>query len=56
VVATYSGITLAPLLRRLVADEVFGEESALLTPFRFRDSVEQSRTVERAPARQPGEQ
>ncbi|NMH80613.1 NAD(P)/FAD-dependent oxidoreductase [Pseudonocardia xinjiangensis] len=55
VVATHSGITLAPLLRRLVADEVFGEESALLTPFRpgrFRDGA----GAVAQPARQPGEQ
>ncbi|GAA1209873.1 FAD-binding oxidoreductase [Pseudonocardia alaniniphila] len=55
VVATHSGITLAPLLRRLVAGEVFGEESGLLTEFRpgrFGDG--QQAAV--APARQPGEQ
>ncbi|HEX6358777.1 FAD-dependent oxidoreductase [Actinophytocola sp.] len=34
VVATHSGITLAPVLADLVAGEVFGTESALLAPFR----------------------
>ncbi len=34
VVATHSGITLAPLLADLVAGEVFGTESPLLVPFR----------------------
>jgi glycine/D-amino acid oxidase-like deaminating enzyme len=34
VVATHSGITLAPLLGDLVAAEVFGTESAMLSPFR----------------------
>ena len=34
VVATHSGITLAPLLADLVAAEVLGKESALLGPFR----------------------
>jgi glycine/D-amino acid oxidase-like deaminating enzyme len=34
VVATHSGITLAPLLGELVAGEVFGAESAMLADFR----------------------
>jgi glycine/D-amino acid oxidase-like deaminating enzyme len=34
VVATHSGITLAPLLGDLVADEVFGTESPMLATFR----------------------
>jgi glycine/D-amino acid oxidase-like deaminating enzyme len=34
VVATHSGITLAPLLGELVSGEVFGTESGLLTAFR----------------------
>jgi glycine/D-amino acid oxidase-like deaminating enzyme len=34
VVATHSGITLAPLLGELVAGEVFGTESAMLADFR----------------------
>jgi D-hydroxyproline dehydrogenase subunit beta len=34
VVATHSGVTLAPLLADLVATEILGEEAALLAPFR----------------------
>jgi D-hydroxyproline dehydrogenase subunit beta len=56
VVATHSGITLAPLLADLVAAEVHGDEAALLgdfRPTRFADA-----TAPRAPsaAHQPGEQ
>jgi glycine/D-amino acid oxidase-like deaminating enzyme len=54
VVSTHSGITLAPMLRRLVAGEVFGEESGLLTG--FRPGRFGTGPAAAAPARLPGEQ
>jgi glycine/D-amino acid oxidase-like deaminating enzyme len=56
VVATHSGVTLAPLLADLVAAEVYGDEAALLgdfRPTRFADATAPSAP---AAARRPGEQ
>ena len=56
VVATHSGVTLAPLLADLVADEVFGVESPLLTPFRPDRFAAGTPYSAPKPARRPGEQ
>jgi glycine/D-amino acid oxidase-like deaminating enzyme len=56
VVATHSGITLAPLLGDLVATEIFGTESPMLAPFRP-DRFANGTTFDTPlPARRPGEQ
>jgi glycine/D-amino acid oxidase-like deaminating enzyme len=56
VVATHSGVTLAPLLADLVAGEVTGTESPLLTPFRPDRFVTGATFDTPLPARRPGEQ
>jgi glycine/D-amino acid oxidase-like deaminating enzyme len=56
VVATHSGVTLAPLLADLVAGEIFGAESPMLASFRpdrFATGTPYSAPL---PARRPGEQ
>ncbi|GAA3654199.1 FAD-binding oxidoreductase [Nonomuraea antimicrobica] len=55
-VATHSGVTLAPLLMREVAGEVFGEESALLGPFRPSRFADGTAGPPLSPARHPGRQ
>jgi glycine/D-amino acid oxidase-like deaminating enzyme len=55
-VATHSGVTLAPLLMGEVAGEVFGEESALLSPFRPGRFAEGTAGPAPTPARRPGQQ
>lgn len=52
VVATHSGVTLAPLLGTLVADEIFGTESVALADFR----PGRAATGVPSPPRRPGEQ
>ncbi|GAA2313984.1 NAD(P)/FAD-dependent oxidoreductase [Streptomyces violaceusniger] len=56
VVATHSGITLAPLLGRLVADELYGDESPLLKDFRPSRFTSGAVLPPPPPARRPGEQ
>ncbi|MGW7616222.1 NAD(P)/FAD-dependent oxidoreductase [Streptomyces antimycoticus] len=56
VVATHSGITLAPLLGRLVADELYGHESPLLQDFRPGRFTSGEVLPPPPPARRPGEQ
>ncbi|OPF81051.1 hypothetical protein VT50_0211030 [Streptomyces antioxidans] len=56
VVATHSGITLAPLLGRLVADELYGDESPLLKDFRPGRFTSGAPLPPPPPARRPGEQ
>ncbi len=56
VVATHSGITLAPLLGRLVADELYGGESPLLSDFRPGRFTSGEALPPPPPARRPGEQ
>ncbi|MGP3942651.1 NAD(P)/FAD-dependent oxidoreductase [Streptomyces sp. 6N106] len=56
VVATHSGITLAPLLGRLVADELYGHESPLLKDFRPGRFTSGEVLPPPPPARRPGEQ
>ncbi|MBI0381332.1 FAD-binding oxidoreductase, partial [Streptomyces albiflaviniger] len=56
VVATHSGITLAPLLGRLVADELHGHESPLLKDFRPGRFTSGAVLPPPPPARRPGEQ
>jgi glycine/D-amino acid oxidase-like deaminating enzyme len=56
VVATHSGVTLAPLLADLVAGEIFGEESPMLAPFRPDRFGDGAQYAAPAPARRPGEQ
>ncbi|MFG6200656.1 NAD(P)/FAD-dependent oxidoreductase [Nonomuraea sp. JJY05] len=55
-VATHSGITLAPLLMGEVAGEVYGEESALLAPFRPSRFADGTAGPAPVPARRPGQQ
>jgi glycine/D-amino acid oxidase-like deaminating enzyme len=55
VVATHSGITLAPLLGELVAEETHGNQSSLLAPFRP-DRFLGVISSPPPPARGPGEQ
>ncbi|MEO3797479.1 FAD-binding oxidoreductase [Nonomuraea sp. B10E15] len=55
-VATHSGVTLAPLLMEEVAGELFGEESALLSPFRPGRFADGAVRPAPAPARRPGQQ
>lgn len=55
VVATHSGVTLAPALADLVAGEVFGVESSLLAPFRP-DRFGAGTSYAPTQARKPGEQ
>jgi glycine/D-amino acid oxidase-like deaminating enzyme len=55
-VATHSGVTLAPLLMAEVAAEVFGEESALLAPFRPGRFTDGTAGPAPAAARRPGQQ
>ncbi|MCA2225049.1 hypothetical protein [Nonomuraea aurantiaca] len=55
-VATHSGITLAPLLMEEVAGELFGEESALLAPFRPGRFTDGTAGPAPTPARRPGQQ
>ncbi|MFB4262972.1 NAD(P)/FAD-dependent oxidoreductase [Nonomuraea sp. GTA35] len=55
-VATHSGVTLAPLLMAEVAGEVFGEESALLAPFRPGRFTDGTAGPAPAAARRPGQQ
>ncbi|MFC7110670.1 hypothetical protein ACFQQB_65980 [Nonomuraea rubra] len=54
--ATHSGVTLAPLLMAEVAGEVFGEESALLAPFRPARFTDGTAGPAPAAARRPGQQ
>ncbi|GAA1697047.1 NAD(P)/FAD-dependent oxidoreductase [Streptomyces yatensis] len=56
VVATHSGITLAPLLGRLVADELHGHESPLLRDFRPGRFTSGEVLPPPPAARRPGEQ
>ncbi|WP_413805044.1 NAD(P)/FAD-dependent oxidoreductase [Streptomyces sp. OE57] len=56
VVVTHSGITLAPLLGRLVADELHGNESPLLKDFRPGRFTSGAVLPPPPPARRPGEQ
>ncbi|AGP52345.1 hypothetical protein M271_03575 [Streptomyces rapamycinicus NRRL 5491] len=56
VVATHSGITLAPLLGRLVAEELHGDESPLLKDFRPGRFTSGAVLPPPPPARRPGEQ
>ncbi|MBU3868284.1 hypothetical protein KN815_30825 [Streptomyces sp. 4503] len=56
VVATHSGITLAPLLGRLVADELYGRESPLLKDFRPGRFASGEILSPPLPARRPDEQ
>ncbi|MEV2212492.1 FAD-binding oxidoreductase [Streptomyces sp. NPDC050997] len=56
VVATHSGVTLAPLLGRLVADELYGNESPLLKDFRPGRFTSGEVLPPPPPARRPGEQ
>ncbi|MFJ8510014.1 NAD(P)/FAD-dependent oxidoreductase [Streptomyces avermitilis] len=56
VVATHSGVTLAPLLGRLVADELYGDESPLLKDFRPGRFTSGEVLPPPPPARRPGEQ
>lgn len=56
VVATHSGVTLAPLLADLVAGEVLGTESALLDPFRPDRFTNGTPYPAPRRARRPGEQ
>jgi D-hydroxyproline dehydrogenase subunit beta len=56
VVATHSGITLAPLLGNLVAEEILGTESALLAPFRPARFTDGTTFGTPLPPRLPGEQ
>jgi hypothetical protein len=51
-VATHSGVTLAPLLM----DEVFGEESPLLSTFRPTRFTDGTAGPTPTPARRPGQQ
>ncbi|AQZ63834.1 fructosyl-amino acid oxidase [[Actinomadura] parvosata subsp. kistnae] len=55
-VATHSGVTLAPLLMEEVAGEVFGQESALLAPFRPARFTDGTAGPAPTPARRPGQQ
>ncbi|SET10175.1 NAD(P)/FAD-dependent oxidoreductase [Nonomuraea wenchangensis] len=55
-VATHSGVTLAPLLGREVAGELYGEESALLAPFRPGRFTDGTAGPPPVPARRAGEQ
>lgn len=56
VVATHSGVTLAPLLADLVADEIFGGESPMLASFRPDRFAADTPYAGTLPARRPGEQ
>jgi glycine/D-amino acid oxidase-like deaminating enzyme len=56
VVATHSGVTLAPLLADLVAGEIFGAESPMLASFRPDRFATGSPYATPLPARRPGEQ
>lgn len=56
-VATHSGVTLGPLLGRLVATEIVGgEASPFLDDFRPQRFADSGSTVTASPARRPGEQ
>lgn len=56
VVATHSGVTLAPLLADLVAGEIFGVESPMLASFRPDRFATGTPYATPLPARHPGEQ
>ncbi|MCK2212307.1 FAD-binding oxidoreductase [Actinomadura sp. ATCC 31491] len=55
-VATHSGVTLAPLLGREVAGELYGEESALLAAFRPGRFTDGTAGPPPTPARRAGQQ
>ncbi|MCG5217871.1 FAD-binding oxidoreductase [Streptosporangium sp. KLBMP 9127] len=56
VVATHSGVTLAPLLMEEVAREVYGEKSPLLSTFRPGRFADGTAGPAPTPARRPGQQ
>ncbi len=56
VIISHSGITLAPLLGNLAAQELHGEDSHLLQPFRPERFAEGRPFIGPSPARSPGDQ